>query len=123
MDTESGSTSSEIQVANVPVFGARKKAKELAEQVNELLKQLAATVARLGQTMDIHISGAYHELREYELTLTADYRQKLAEDKEREREEKERLREERKAQQEMERERARLEGAPALPEYAGGSTG
>ena len=59
--------------------------------------------------MDIHISGPYHELREYELSLTADYRQKLAEEKELEREEKERLREERKAQQEMERERARLE--------------
>lgn len=75
----------------------------------ERLTKVAATVARLGQTMDIHISGAYHELREYELSLTADYRQKLAEEKEREREEKERLREERKAQQEMERERARLE--------------
>lgn len=79
------------------------------DAARERLTKVAATVARLGQTMDIHISGAYHELREYELSLTADYRQKLAEEKEREREEKERLREERKAQQEMERERARLE--------------
>jgi hypothetical protein len=75
----------------------------------ERLRKVAATIARLGQTMDIHISGPYNELREYELSLTADYRQKLADEKELEREEKERLREEKKAQQEMERERARLE--------------
>lgn len=79
------------------------------DAARERLTKVAATVARLGQTMDIRISGAYHELREYELSLTADYRQKLAEEKELEREEKERLREERRAQQEMERERARLE--------------
>jgi hypothetical protein len=75
----------------------------------ERLRKVAATIARLGQTMDIHISGPYHELREYELSLTADYRQKLADEKELEREEKEKLREEKKAQQEMEHERARLE--------------
>ena len=79
------------------------------DAARERLIKVAATVARLGQTMDIHISGPCHELREYELTLTADYRQKLADEKEFEREEKEKLREERKAQQEMERERARLE--------------
>jgi hypothetical protein len=75
----------------------------------ERLTKVVATIARLGQTMDIHISGPYHELRENELKLTADYRQKQAEEKEREREEKERLREERAAQKEMEREKARLE--------------
>ena len=37
--------------------------------------------------MDIRISPAYHELRIRELELTADYRQKLAEEKEHEREE------------------------------------
>ncbi|HEV7482492.1 MAG TPA: DUF4041 domain-containing protein [Solirubrobacterales bacterium] len=79
------------------------------DAAKERLTKVVATIARLGRTMDIHISGPYHELREYELELTADYRQKLAEEKEREREEKEQLREERKAQQEMERERARLE--------------
>jgi hypothetical protein len=79
------------------------------DAAKERLTKVAATIARLGRTMDIHIAGPYHELREYELELTADYRQKLAEEKEREREERERLREERKAQQEMERERARLE--------------
>jgi DNA repair exonuclease SbcCD ATPase subunit len=75
----------------------------------EKLTKVVATIARLGQTMGIHISGPYHELREYELKLTADYRQKQAEEKEREREEKERLREEKAAQKEMEKERARLE--------------
>ncbi len=75
----------------------------------ERLTRVAATIARLGQTMDIHVSGPYHELRVYELELTADYRQKQAEEKEREREERERLREEQRAQKEMERERARLE--------------
>jgi hypothetical protein len=75
----------------------------------ERLTKVVATIARLGRTMNIHISGQYHELREYELRLTADYRQKLAEEKEREREEKVRLREEREAQKEMERERTRLE--------------
>jgi hypothetical protein len=73
------------------------------------LTKVVATIARLGLTMDIHISGPYHELREYELRLTADYRQKLAEEKERKREEKEKLREERQAQKEMEAERKRLE--------------
>jgi hypothetical protein len=73
------------------------------------LTKVAATIAKLGTTMDIHISGQYHELREYELQLTADYREKQAEEKEHEREEKARLREEREAQKEMERERSRLE--------------
>ncbi len=75
----------------------------------ERLNKVVATIARLGKTMDINISSAYHQLRIRELQLTADYRQKQAEEKDREREEKERLREERAAQKEMEREKARLE--------------
>jgi hypothetical protein len=43
-----------------------------------------------------------------ELELTADYQEKVAEERAREREEKERLREERRVQQEIERERVRL---------------
>lgn len=73
------------------------------------LTKVAQTIVRLGRTMDIRISDAYHQLRVRELELTADYLEKKAEEKEREREEAARLREERKAQQEMERERARLE--------------
>ena len=57
----------------------------------------------------LRISKPYYELRVRELTLTADFLQKQAEEKEAERVERERLREERKVQQEIERERARLE--------------
>jgi Domain of unknown function (DUF4041)/T5orf172 domain len=81
---------------------------KLASAIERLTK-VATTIEKLGKTMDIRISGAYHGLRIQELELTADYLQRLAEEKEREREERERLREERKAQQEIERERARLE--------------
>ncbi|WP_109593804.1 DUF4041 domain-containing protein [Actinoplanes xinjiangensis] len=75
----------------------------------ERLGKVATTIARLGKTMDIRINEAYHRTRVQELQLTADYVQKVAEEKEREREEKTRLREERKVQQEIERERARLD--------------
>lgn len=75
----------------------------------ERLTKVATTIVRLGKTMDIRISDAYHRLRIRELELTADYLAKVAEEKEREREAKARLREERQAQLEMEREKARLE--------------
>lgn len=75
----------------------------------ERLGKVASTIARLGKTMDIRISEPYHRLRVQELGLTADYQEKLAEEKAREREEKARLREERQLQQEIERERARLD--------------
>ncbi|MGW4947380.1 DUF4041 domain-containing protein [Actinoplanes sp. NPDC004185] len=75
----------------------------------ERLDKVASTIARLGKTMDIRIAEDYHRLRVRELTLTADYVQKVADDKEREREEKARLREERRVQQEIDRERARLD--------------
>jgi hypothetical protein len=79
------------------------------EAAIERLAKVAATIARLGKTMDIRIADSYHRLRVRELTLTADYVQRVAEEKEREREEKARLREERRVQQENERERARLD--------------
>jgi hypothetical protein len=75
----------------------------------ERLAKVAATIARLGKTMNIRIADGYHRLRVQELSLTADYLQKVAEEKDREREEKARLREERRVQQEIERERARLD--------------
>lgn len=75
----------------------------------ERLRKVEEIIRRLGATMQIQISPAYHQLRIDELTLTADFLQKKAEEKEAERQERERLREERKAQQEMERERAKLE--------------
>lgn len=73
------------------------------------LTKVTTTVATLGKTMDIQISDDYHALRVRELELTADYLEKLAQEKEREREERERLKEERIVQQEIERERARLD--------------
>jgi hypothetical protein len=79
------------------------------DAARERLRKVAATVERLGSVMSIRISPSYRRLREQELALTADYRQKLADEKELDREERGRLREERKAQQEMERERERLE--------------
>ncbi|WP_229830241.1 DUF4041 domain-containing protein [Actinoplanes ianthinogenes] len=79
------------------------------EAAVERLGKVAATIARLGKTMDIRISEQYHRLRVQELGLTADHQEKLAGEKARERDEKARLREERQLQQEIERERARLD--------------
>lgn len=73
------------------------------------LEKVARTIERLGRTMNIRISNAYHRLRIRELELTADYLDKVADEREREREERERLREERRAQQELEAERRRLQ--------------
>ncbi|BCB91183.1 DUF4041 domain-containing protein [Phytohabitans suffuscus] len=74
----------------------------------ERLDKVATTIARLGSTMGIRIGPDYHWLRVQEITLTADYRAKVDEEKERIREERERQREERAAMQEFEREKARL---------------
>lgn len=67
------------------------------------------TIARLGKTMSIRVTDHYHGLRVRELELTADYRSKVAEEKERAKEERARLREERRAMQELKAEEARLE--------------
>lgn len=79
------------------------------DSAQDRLTKVASTIARLGKTMDIRIADPYHRLRLKELELTADYQEKVADERAREREEKERLREERRAQLELERERARLE--------------
>lgn len=72
------------------------------------LSKTRETIAKLGTTMNIRVSDAYHALRVEELELTADYLVKAEEEKERVREERERQREEAKAQREFEREKARL---------------
>ena len=72
------------------------------------LEKVAFAIEKLGVSMSIRVSPAYHLLRIRELELTADYLEKVAEEKERDREERERLREERKVEQEIERERQRL---------------
>jgi hypothetical protein len=67
----------------------------------EPLEKTSTTIARLGRTMNIRISGPYHALRVRELELTADYLEKKAEEKEREAADRARLREERRVQQEL----------------------
>jgi hypothetical protein len=73
------------------------------------LNKSRETIARLGKTMSIEVTDAYHRLRLAELELTADYLAMVAEEKERAREERERLREERKAMAELKREEERLQ--------------
>lgn len=65
-------------------------------------------VSKLGRSMSIDISSAFHAARVEELKLTADFLAKLQEEKEAEREEKARLREEAQARKEFEAEKARL---------------
>ena len=72
------------------------------------LQKARDTITRLGGTMHITVTEAYHRLRAEELELTADYLAKIAEQKEREREERARLREEQIARREYEREQDRL---------------
>lgn len=75
----------------------------------ERLDKSREMITRLGKTESISISDDYHRLRVEELELTADYQNKLEEEKELARAERERQREEQSAQREFEREKARLE--------------
>ena len=81
---------------------------KLDASVQRLVKT-RATIGKLGASMHIEITEAYHKLRVAELELTADYLAKVAEEKENEREQRERLREEEAARRELEREKVRLE--------------
>lgn len=74
----------------------------------ERLTKAAASIERLGRTMDIHISPKYHQVRLYEIELAADYAAKVEEEREALREERERLRDEAAAAREIEREKAKL---------------
>ena len=72
------------------------------------LNKARDVISRLGGTMQIRVTDAYHQLRTIELELTSDYLAKVAEDKERAREERARLREEEIARREIAREQERL---------------
>jgi hypothetical protein len=72
------------------------------------LQKARETITRLGGTMHIMITDAYHRMRVEELELTADYLATVAERKDREREERLRLREEALARREYEHEQERL---------------
>jgi multidrug efflux pump subunit AcrA (membrane-fusion protein) len=73
------------------------------------LEASVTAIAKLGSMMEMRINPDFHQLRELELELTADYLMKAQEEKEAAREERERLREERKAEQELAAERELLE--------------
>jgi hypothetical protein len=78
------------------------------EAAVERLGKAANAIARLGKTMDIRISEPYHQLRCWEIRMTADYLAKVEQEKEDQRAERERLRDEAAALREFEREKARL---------------
>lgn len=80
----------------------------LAASVDRLEKT-AATIAKLGTSMSIRVSPAYHRLRIDELRLTADYLAKVEEERGAERAAREELREQRRVEQEMARAREKLE--------------
>ncbi len=73
------------------------------------LENSASRIAKLGSMMEMKISDAYHQLRNEEIELTADYLMKVQVEREAAREERERLREEKKAEAELAAERERLE--------------
>ena len=73
------------------------------------LNAAVTSIAKLAAMMEMRINPEFHELRNTELELTADFLMKLQVEKELAREERERLREERKAEQELAAERERLD--------------
>lgn len=73
------------------------------------LEASRAAIAKLGGMMEMHISDDFHDLRNEEIELTADWLMKKQEEKEAEREERARLREERRVERELAEERARLD--------------
>jgi len=75
----------------------------------ERVGKLRERIARNAQAMSITITPEFHQLRIEEITTTADYLQKVEDEKEEMRAERERLREAQKAQREFEAEQARLE--------------
>ncbi|MFX4294907.1 DUF4041 domain-containing protein [Streptomyces bohaiensis] len=79
----------------------------LTSLVDRLFKS-RETIAKLGATMHIRISDAYHSARVRELELTADFLQRKEEEKEAQREERARQREEAAAQKELDRQREKL---------------
>ena len=84
------------------------RAGNLATAVSRLEKA-AATIAKLGDMMQMQVAETYHRLRVEELELTADYMMKVQEEKLAQREERERLREERKVELELAAQREKLD--------------
>nr|WP_241992998.1 DUF4041 domain-containing protein [Cryobacterium frigoriphilum] len=66
-------------------------------------------IARLGALMEMHISDAFHALREEEIELTADWLMKKQLEREDAREVRARIKEENRVQKELDEERSRLD--------------
>ena len=75
----------------------------------ERLTKTRATIAKLGQSMQIQISDEFHQLKISEIRTTADFLKKKEEEKEADRENRARLREEEKVAKEIAVEQAKLE--------------
>jgi len=73
------------------------------------LEKTRTSISKLGASMKIRVTDAYHALRVRELGLVSDHLAKLAEEKEEERAEKARLRDEAAAQRELEAKKLELE--------------
>lgn len=68
-----------------------------------------SAIARLGATMDLHISDTFHQLRSQEIELTADWLMRKEQEKEEAREHRAQLREQRRVEQELAAQRAKLD--------------
>jgi len=88
------------------------------ESMEKRLERSAAAIEKLGTMMSIRIARHYHRLRLKELEITADYLDRLADEKEEQKAERERLREEAAAEREIAAERARLAKEVALKQRA-----
>lgn len=75
----------------------------------ERIDKLRERIARAGRVMQLRISDEYHVIRMQEIRLTADYLQKVEEEREQLRALREAEREEQKARREMEAEKLRLQ--------------
>lgn len=73
------------------------------------LNSAVAAIEKLGAMMEMRINPDYHQLRLFELELTADYQMKIQEEREKAREERELLREQRRAEAELAGEKERLD--------------
>ena len=73
------------------------------------LQAAVAAIEKLGTVMEMRVNPEYHALRIAELQLTADYRMKVQEEREKAREERALLREQKRAEAELAAEKERLE--------------
>jgi hypothetical protein len=73
------------------------------------LEASRTSIAKLGALMEMRISDSFHQLREEEIELTADWLMKKQLERENAKEERARIKEEQRVQKELDEERARLD--------------